>query len=80
MAEPSRGKIFLPARTGSDDADDFNVPPVDPANLTSIWDPIPPNDDETGFNLIIKGIRVNASSVGDGRDIVANVMVKRNAG
>ena len=30
---------------------------------------------EGGFNLIIKGIRVNASTVGDDEDIVANVML-----
>ena len=28
-----------------------------------------------GFNLIISGIRANASMVGDGEDIMANVMV-----
>ena len=32
-------------------------------------------NDETGFNLLIKGIRVNASTVGDDEDIVANVML-----
>ena len=31
---------------------------------------------QEGFNLIIKGIRVNASTVGDDEDIVANVMSK----
>ena len=30
---------------------------------------------EAGFNLVIKGIRANASMVGDGEDIMANVMV-----
>ena len=30
---------------------------------------------ERGFNLIISGIRANASMVGDGEDIMANVMV-----
>ena len=30
---------------------------------------------EEGFNLIIRGIRANASMVGDGEDIMANVMV-----
>ena len=30
---------------------------------------------EVGFNLIISGIRANASMVGDGEDIMANVMV-----
>ena len=30
---------------------------------------------EEGFNLIIRGIRANASLVGDGEDIMANVMV-----
>ena len=32
-------------------------------------------DTEAGFNLVIKGIRANASMVGDGEDIMANVMV-----
>ena len=30
---------------------------------------------EDGFNLIVKGIRANASMVGDGEDIMVNVMV-----
>ena len=30
---------------------------------------------EEGFNLIIRGIRANASMVGDGEDIMANVMI-----
>ena len=33
------------------------------------------NQDEVGFNLVISGIRANASMVGDGEDIMANVMV-----
>ena len=28
-----------------------------------------------GFNLVISGIRANASMVGDGEDIMANVMI-----
>ena len=38
--------------------------------MTSIWE-----NGENGFNLVIKGIRVNASTVGDDEDIVANVML-----
>ena len=30
---------------------------------------------EQGFNLVISGIRVNASTIGDGEDIMANVLV-----
>ena len=30
---------------------------------------------EAGFNLVISGIRANASTVGDGEDIMANVLV-----
>ena len=36
-------------------------------------------DQDPGFSLKIKGIRVNASSVGDGEDITAVVMVKGSA-
>ena len=32
-------------------------------------------DGENGFNLVISGIRANASMVGDGEDITANVMI-----
>ena len=35
--------------------------------------------DELGFSLVIEGLRVNASSVGDGGDITAVVMVKGSA-
>ena len=35
----------------------------------------PDQSDEVGFNLTISGIRANASMVGDGEDIMANVMV-----
>ena len=38
----------------------------------------PATTDERGFNLIISGIRANASIVGDGEDITANVMVNGN--
>ena len=34
-----------------------------------------PDTNEPGFNLVISGIRANASMVGDGEDIMANVMV-----
>ena len=34
--------------------------------------------EQRGFNLIISGIRANASMVGDGEDITANVMVNGN--
>ena len=33
------------------------------------------DDNQVGFNLTISGIRANASMVGDGEDIMANVMV-----
>ena len=33
------------------------------------------DDDEQGFNLLIRGIRANASMVGDGEDIMATVLV-----
>ena len=35
----------------------------------------PATTSEVGFNLVISGIRANASMVGDGEDIMANVMV-----
>ena len=35
--------------------------------------------DDLGFRLLIKGIRVNASSVGDGEDVMATVMVNSAA-
>ena len=35
----------------------------------------PTDTSEAGFNLVISGIRANASMVGDGEDIMANVMV-----
>jgi hypothetical protein len=35
----------------------------------------PTDTNQAGFNLIISGIRANASMVGDGEDIMANVMV-----
>ena len=38
----------------------------------SIW--LLPTD-EQGFNLVIRGIRANASMVGDGEDIMATVLV-----
>ena len=38
----------------------------------------PATETEKGFNLVISGIRANASMVGDGEDIMANVMVNGN--
>ena len=35
----------------------------------------PATDSETGFHLVISRIRVNASMVGDGEDVMANVIV-----
>ena len=43
--------------------------PTSGLNLT------PDNTGQRGFNVIISGIRANASMVGDGEDIMANVMV-----
>ena len=44
---------------------------MDPFNLTAT--------DVGGFSLIIRGVRANASSVGDGEDITVNVMVEGTA-
>ena len=43
--------------------------PADGVNLN------PETASRKGFNLVIKGIRANASAVGDGEDITANVLV-----
>ena len=37
-------------------------------------------DDGTGFNLVISGIRANASMVGDDEDIMVNVLVGEERG
>ena len=47
--------------------------PADGVNLT------PGTTSQKGFNLVVKGIRANASAVGDGEDIIANVLVDGRA-
>ena len=60
--------------TGGELSDDGNAIewteiPADGVNLN------PETASQKGFNLVIKGLRANASALGDGEDITANVLV-----
>ena len=64
--------MFLPAR--DDGGDDFTSQAREGADLN-----LQRHDGRMGFSLVIAGLRVNASSLGDGEDITAVVMVKGSA-
>ena len=69
LSENSRTIVWANVATGQPGPTTFN-PPGDTLQL---------NANENGFSLVIAGLRVNASSLGDGEDITAIVMVKGSA-
>ena len=76
---PDTGTTFDPA-SDPITADMFGDGELSEDGTTIVWEEIPQlnlNFDgaNNGFNLVVHGIRVNASMVGDGEDITANVMV-----
>ena len=72
LSEDSTTIVWKNVATGQPDPtlEAFEVPTDGHLNL---------NGSEAGFSLVIEGLRVNASSVGDGGDITAVVMVKGSA-
>ena len=80
LSEDSTTIVWKNVATGQErhDPSRFHVPSRSKATL-NLGNATDRTSDGNGFSLVIAGIRVNASSVGDGEDITAVVMVKGSA-